>query len=204
MPGRSLTQPNACRCAGRSPAQGQQGAVLVIALIFMLVMSLLAATSLRNAASSESVLGNVRTTELAAQAAEVALRHCEASVLDILTVAAGGASAYASTFTQANILPVSSPAFWQSIASWDSRSESVYVLPLYLLNQADRGITYQRPPECMVEPVPVLLPGTSVLSTTASYVVTARGFGPEVAAADASRSHPVGSEVWLQSHIQFQ
>jgi len=204
MSGRCIGNPVAHLGACRSPASAQHGAVLVIALVFILVMSLLAVTSLRNAASSERVLGNVRTIELAAQAAELALRHCEASVQDILAVAAGGASAYASTFTPANILPVSNPAQWQSIASWDSSPALPYVLPLQLLNQAGMGITYQRPPECMVEPVPVLLTGTTVLSTTASYVVTARGFGPEVAAADASRSHPVGSEVWLQSHIQFQ
>jgi type IV pilus assembly protein PilX len=179
--------------------------VLVIAMIFLVVVSLLTMTSLHNVSTSELVLGNVRTTELAAQAADVALRHCEASVVEVLTVAAGGASAYSSTFKQANILEASSPPQWQSIASWDSTSASVYVLPLQLVNQVGMDTTtYKRPPECMVEPVPVLLPGTTVLSATAAFVVTARGFGPEVAAADASRSHPLGTEVWLQSHIQLQ
>ncbi len=177
----------------------------MIAMIFLLLVSLMTITSLHNIASSESVLGNVRTTEMAEQAAEVALRHCEAAVMDLLTVASGGASAYASQFKQANILPVSSPPQWQNIATWDSTSASVFVAPLTLVNQVglDKA-TYKRAPECMVEPVPVLLSGTTVPSTTSSFVVTARGFGPEVAAADASHSHPVGSEVWLQSHIQFQ
>jgi type IV pilus assembly protein PilX len=78
-------------------------------------------------------------------------------------------------------------------------------LPLTLVNQVGMlTVTYKRAPECMVEPVPVVLAGTAVANTSSSFVVTARGFGPEVAAADGSRSHPLGSEVWLQSHVQFQ
>ena len=42
------------------------------------------------------------------------------------------------------------------------------------------------------------------LSTTSTYVITARGFGPEVPAVDAARSRPRGSEVWLQSTIEIQ
>jgi type IV pilus assembly protein PilX len=194
-----------CRRHRAVPQPAQGGVALVIVLIFLVVISLLAATSMRNATSSESVLGNVRTTEMASQAAEVALRHCEASVLDALTVAAGGTSAYASSFKSSNILPVSSPPQWQNISNWDSAPGLPYVLPLSLVNQVGiQFAAYKRPPECMVEPVPILLAGQSVLSTTTTFVVTARGFGPEVAAADASRSHPVGSEVWLQSHIQIQ
>jgi type IV pilus assembly protein PilX len=202
MQTRSLFHHAPTRSACPLPARRQRGVVLVIALIFMVVMSLLAMTSLHNAASSERVMGNVRTTELAAQAAEVALRHCEASVVDILKVADGGVSTYASTFEKTKIQPLSSPPHWQDINTWDSNSTFVIVLPPELVKQA--GNTYKRLPECMVESVPVLLAGTNELSYTASFVVTARGFGPEVALPDADHSHPVGSEVWLQSHIQFQ
>jgi type IV pilus assembly protein PilX len=189
----------------RHPQPVQGGVALVIVLIFIVVISLLAATGMRNATSSESVLGNVRTTEMASQAAEIALRHCEASVLDVLAVAAGGSSTYTTNFELSNILPVSSPPQWQNIANWDSTSGLPYVLPRSLVNQDGiQFAAYKRLPECMVEPVPIVLAGESVLSTTTTFVVTARGFGPEVAAADASRSHPVGSEVWLQSHIQIQ
>lgn len=194
-----------CVRRSRSGKPLQRGVVLVIAMIILIIISLLAVTSLRNATSSESVMGNVRTTELAMQAAEIALRHCEASVLNVLQVAAGGTSAYASTFTLSNILPVSNLPQWQSTATWDSTSALPYVLPLNLVNQIGMSvITYKRAPECMVEPLPIVPTGTKVVSTTSFFVVTARGFGPEVAAVDGARSHPVGSEVWLQSHIQIQ
>lgn len=195
-------------CARRP--QPQRGVVLVIALILLVVISLLAVTGMRNAGSSESVLGNVRTTELATQAAEVALRHCESSVLKMQKNAKGDTSSpeatYPTTFSLAHILTASTPPHWQDTAgNWDVAPTSVYVLPLSLVNQAGMSIvvTYQRAPECMVEPLPVMLSDGTVVSTS-SFVVTARGFGPEVAAADASRSRPVGSEVWLQSHIELQ
>ena len=186
------------------PGRRQRGVVLIIALVMLVVISLLAINSIRNAASSETVAGHVRTIELATQAAEIALRHCEASVLDTLAVAAGGTSAYATTFTTFNILAPATPPRWQNMAIWDSVSAAAYVLPLSLVNQPGMSLTYQRPPECMVEPLPVMSSGTAVVNTTSSFVVTARGFGPEVAAADASRSRPVGSEVWLQSHIDLE
>lgn len=176
----------------------QKGVVLIISLIVLVVISLLAVTSLRNAGSSESVAGNARTTELATQAADIALRYCESSVLNVM----GGPAAYATTFVAANILEGSEPPKWQDMSrqtGWDSVSTAPFVLPLSSVNQA--GMTfdiYKRPPECMVEKIPAVTTGTSTF-----YVITARGFGPEVAPADASRSRPVGSEVWLQSRIEI-
>ena len=80
-------------------------------------------------------------------------------------------------------------------------SANVLVLPNALVG--GNG-TYKRPPECMIENIPIIKAGTSTVNNTASYVITARGFGPEVAAADASRTRPMGSEVWLQSHLELQ
>ena len=191
------------RAPARTAPGMQRGVVLIIALIMLIVISLLAVLSMRNATSSEAISGNVRTTELANQAAEIALRHCEAAVVNLTVVASGGTPTYTSTFVTANIqAPITSTtAQWQNTAVWDSTSTAVYVLPLTEVNQTGLGCTYLRAPECMVHPLPVMLAGTTVLSNTAAYVVTARGFGPEVA---NNRNRPQGSEVWLQSHIEFQ
>ena len=59
----------------------QRGVVLIIALVMLVIISLLAVSSMRNSGSTEEVLGNVRTTELATQAAEIALRRCEGLAL---------------------------------------------------------------------------------------------------------------------------
>ena len=174
--------------------------VLIIALILLVVISLLAVTSMRNASSSESVAGNVRTTELATQAAEIALRHCESSATRITRVLAGDTTSaeaiYSTTFVEANIMRASTSVSWQSIATWDSTSTVTFVLPSTLVGGT---ATYKRPPECMVES----LTGTTPVGESASFVITARGFGPEVAAADPSRTPPQGTEVWLQSTIEI-
>lgn len=176
------------RGRGVGLAQNQHGIVLIIALVILVIISMLAVTTLRNVGSSESISGNVRTTELAFQAAEIALRYCETQVWLSVTGAA--------TATGFTILPVSSTPTWQSTTTWDTASTSstlTFALPLSELNQAGMTMTtYQRPPECMVEAL------TS--SGTGSFVITARGFGPEVPALTGStRIRPLGSVVFLQS-----
>ena len=96
----------------------QHGVVLVIAMIMLVVISLLAVNSMRNAASTESVLGSVRTSQLASQSAEIALSHCEYSVGEVLT----SAGLYTTTFTSSNILPTSTIPNWQSTTIWDTTS----------------------------------------------------------------------------------
>ena len=179
---------------GFASSQGQHGVVLVIALVLLVLISLLAVSSLRNAGSSEMVAGNVRTTELASQAADIALRYCESKALEMTT---------------AGVTPDSTPDQWKTAATWDSpnttkpwdgTSTSAFVLPAELVNQAGMTYpTYKRPPECMIEKLPAI-----TLTTSSFYIITARGFGPEVAAAGAARSRPTGSEVWLQSSIELQ
>ena len=179
--------------------RGQRGVVLVIALVMLLVIALLTLNSMRNASSSENIAGNARTTELATQAADLALRHCEASLLYLM----GGVTPYATTFAVANVLPATQPPKWQDMSTqsgWDSSTAPVFVLPLALLNQPGMTFdTYQRSPECMVETVSADTTANSVF-----YVVTARGFGPEVPAlVGGARVRPEGSEVWLQSNIEL-
>ena len=195
--------------------------MLMIALIMLVIISMLSVSSLRNAGSTEMVLSNVRAQELATQSAEVALRHCESSVVNTMTLVSGRAATYATTFALANILPVSLPVpNWKNMATWDSVTNKVFVLPINLVNETGMATqTYKRPPECMVEPTvelltnlpvmpsassktPIRYDGTA-LSTVTAFIVTARGFGPEVAAADGSRSAPRGTEVWLQSYIKL-
>ena len=187
------------RPRARAPSQpAQRGVVLIITMVLLVVMSLLGIATLRNAGSTESAAGNVRTTELAAEAADIALRHCESSVVKLL-----GGAAYTTTFVAANMLPPSDPQKWHDMSlltGWDSTATATYILPLSLVNPASMDFAvYKRAPECQVERLPAVTTGTSTF-----YVITARGFGPEVAIADVDRSPPAGSEVWLQAHIEIK
>jgi len=195
------------RCA--SP-NGQNGVVLIIALILLVVISLLAITSLRNAGSSEAVAGNVRTTELATQAAEIALRHCESSAIQLAKNLPNSDPAfYSTTFTIASISPINSTP-WQSTVTWDtatSASTVTYAVPLDMLNQSGMTMTtYQRQPECMVGLLGGSMPTGTASVTPSAFIITARGFGPEVPAVigNAQRIRPVGTEIWLQSTIEIK
>lgn len=186
---------------GHSPTD-QHGVVLIVALILLVIISLLAVTSMRGASSAESISGNVRTTELATQAAEIALRHCEKAAIRHTKVTLGGSTDPdllnydVQGLDNTKMIWANTAVQWQNIATWDSTATSTYVLTTTTLGSG----TYKRPPECMVES----LTGTTPVSTSASFIITARGFGPEVAAADSSRTRPQGSEVWLQSTIEIQ
>lgn len=184
----------------RNHAYAQHGVVLVMALIMLVIVSLLATLSIRNAISTESVSGSVRTSQLASQAAEIALRYCEEAVVQI----------NAGTVTLTTIPTIQnyvSPPLWKDMTKWDGSSSVTanvaFVVPAASVNIVGGAATYNRRPECLVERMPMVT-SAGVISTTSTYVITARGFGPEVAAADATRSRPVGSEVWMQSTIELE
>lgn len=168
----------------------ERGVVLMIALIMMLVISVLAVTSMRNVASTERVSGNVRTTELATQAADIALRHCESSVVKHME----GAAIFTTDLPTSKIDAAGSNT-WKTLAKWDSSSYTQFVLDSSFVGGT---ATFARPPECMVE----LLTG-AVGSRPAAFIITARGFGPEVRTA-AGAGRPVGTVVWLQSTLDIQ
>lgn len=191
------------RSATTSPRRdGQRGVVLVVALIMLVIISLLATFSIRNATSTEAVAGNVRTTQLATQAAEIALRYCEDGVTQSF------ATTPTFTITPSFILSAQDPPralqkIGNNLDYWDTATSvahnAIIVIPTSALGGS---ATYSRPPECLIEAVQVLN-SSGALSTTSTFLITARGFGPEVGAASADRKRPTGSEVWLQSTIEF-
>ncbi len=197
-----LTRPN------RTCKSAQSGIVLILALIMLVVISLLTALAVRNATSSEAVNSNVRQTQLANQAAETALRYCESAVINL--VAAGTATFNFSSPPSSTTIALDA-GYIQDMATgtptsmvaanWDTTTAAnkILVLPTDSVNRSGITSTFSRPPECMVDR---LSPSTSV-SYSKNFVITARGFGPEVAAADASRSRPVGSEVFMQSSLEL-
>jgi type IV pilus assembly protein PilX len=196
-----------CVQTGDRSFKKQRGVVLIVALILLVVISLLAVTSMRGASSAESIAGNVRTTELATQAAEIALRHCESSAVQLAkNTISTDAAFYSTDFPIASISPIGSTP-WESTATWDTATASstvTYALSLDRLNRPSPELaTYKRPPECMVGLLSGGMPTGLASVTPSAFVVTARGFGPEVPAA-TTRVRPDGSEVWLQSTIEIQ
>ena len=198
------SSPKLCR-----GAHAQAGVVLILALIMLVVISMLTAIGVRNATSSEGVNANVRQTQLASQSAETALRYCEEAVINLVSLGTGTffiaspPTAATVTLSATHIHDLVSGTRTSMVAdNWDSNASGnkILLLPLSSVNHAGITTTFSRPPECMVER---LSPATSINTYSKNFIITARGFGPEVSAADASRNRPIGSEVWMQSSLEF-
>ncbi len=177
----------------RRRADRERGVVLIIALVMLVVISMLAALSIRNAQSTEGVSGNVRTTQLANEAAEIALRFCESAV-----AANAQSGATLPTGMVISGVPAGTP-LGVVTSNWDSTRTGIYQLPTTAVNNATLA-TYSRMPECVIERLQVVS-STGALTTTTTYLITARGFGPEVA---DGTGRPDGTEVFLQSTLEVQ
>jgi type IV pilus assembly protein PilX len=64
-----------------SVPRSQRGAILVVSLLLLLVLTVLAVATMRMSTSEERMAGNVRDTNLSFQAAEAAARAAEARIL---------------------------------------------------------------------------------------------------------------------------
>lgn len=172
----------------------QRGVVLVITLILLVIISMLSVFSLRSATSSETMSNNTRVVLMGNQAAEIALRYCEEAVTQI---SAGGAAIVLTSLP--SIQNYASPPKWQDLNNWDSVRTGVFTLPDAAVNQSGLTTSYNRAPECVVERLPMANPDNTT-NNSLSFVITARGFGPEVT---AGTGRPTGGEFWLQSTIEL-
>ena len=171
-----------------------RGVVLVMALILLAVIGVSSALAMRATLFSDMVSKNMRAQNLALQAAELALRHCERQVaLDpgsVVMVSALGVELE-----------------WQTEARW---TDSALTVPVGRLG-TDAG--YRTAPQCLVrlfsvdEFLGTFPPDPSTISAesrgySSDFVIlhriTARGFSPDFER-DAGGQPIAGAEVWLQS-----
>ncbi len=66
--------------------RSEKGAVLIVGLLLLLVMTIIGVTSMQTTLLEEKMAGNVRDQDLALQAAESALRDAEAWLETIVTI----------------------------------------------------------------------------------------------------------------------
>lgn len=96
-----------------SVARRQQGAVLVISLIILLVLTILGIAAMQSTTMEEKMAGNARNRDLAFQSAEAALREGEAYVENLTTTT--GFSGAGGLYSEADPDPD-----WTSTAAWTS------------------------------------------------------------------------------------
>lgn len=170
----------------------QHGAALVVSLLFLLIMTVIGVTALQVASLEERISGNLRSRNLAFQAAETALRVGEADLNKKLT---DHPNPPAPAFDCANGLygryqsdmncdgTADSHPLWQDV-DWSSGSGSVVSVPL---------ANVPNPPAYIVQivspPVRDNNSGSGSLDVTQSatssslcfYRITARGTGSTLA-----------------------
>jgi Tfp pilus assembly protein PilX len=177
------------RSTVRPRAPSQRGVVLIIGLILLMVLSMTAAYNMRGISSQH----------LAMQSAEAALRYCEVGVANFTAVASTPTLVVAYTVEPAPAPDTVLSTFtWADLTNWDGSGSAanVTVLEDNVLPLNDSGTIYKRRPECMAQ--------FYQAASTKRVVVTARGFGPDVESLSGNnRPVPKGTEVWLQSVLQF-
>lgn len=152
----------------------QRGAVLIVSLVFMLILTIIASASMRSSTLQERMAGNAKDTKLAFQAAEAALRTAETALSQINIGPFNGANGLyrlcadpADTST-ACVEP-----------DWSDHSTSVG----WLVMAADVIPDAAKPPEYFIEELVSssgandALDSDLAITTKVFYRVTARGYG---------------------------
>ncbi|CAN5434953.1 hypothetical protein BH11PSE7_BH11PSE7_21680 [soil metagenome] len=184
-----LNKTGAARMSGR--ARDQEGVVLALSLILLVIISLVAVMAVRGSLSSEQVSKNLRTNAVAMQAAETALRYCENQIMS-------GASVY-----PINELPLTStatfPTLWQTRTNWADAAIAGTLSSDVANSPNAAGVNLQVLPKCIIERYPLVTATGGV--PRESYLVTAVGYSPDYRTATAGVT--AGGEVWLQSILRY-
>lgn len=169
--------------------------MLVIALIMMAVIAISSAAAIKGAMTQDQIGSNQRAASVAMQAAESALRFCEALVFRSDLTAAQGS-------LLANIQEESvdsSNRWWQDIANWEGGTPRAFTLPTTFQFAAG---TFNRRPQCLIERVGLNAVNSSTAPGPEVFIITARGFSPDYIATNNVPTR--GSVVWLQSTVQIK
>jgi type IV pilus assembly protein PilX len=187
--------------ARRGSQRHDRGVILPLTLVVLLVLVTAGTVAARNAALSEQVSNNFRTSNVAFQAAEIGIRYCES-----LAIAITNDPATASfTPTEKNAVPaktvtITSPsdsvAVWRTRANWLASTSLVTVPAVFFKpanTQVDSGVELSNAPRCMVERLPS--------ATSERFLVTAWGRSND-STINALGQLTNGSESWLQSVLK--
>jgi type IV pilus assembly protein PilX len=144
----------------------QRGVVLPLALVMLVMVTLIAVVALRGVTSEERIAANLRSSSVAFEQSELALRYCEQIALTGGTPLNNARIDSTSTTGQA----------WRNPANWLSSFPQLQTPPTAQYQDPARPVT---PPACLIEAVraPFDPTVTSTRVDNSAYTVTAHGFG---------------------------
>lgn len=160
------------------PRQRQQGAVLVVGLLILVMLTLIGVTAMSSGMMDERMAGNSRDLNLAFQAAEAALRDGELYIQKSISPASG----FSSTCASGLCLPPTVSTPWYVSIDWISSS----VTRTYGSGTSATSLPFvASQPKYIIESIgkPAAVVGTSIAlgikpsSTGDAYRISARGVG---------------------------
>jgi Tfp pilus assembly protein PilX len=179
-----------------NPRTLQQGVVLLIALVLLVVIGFSSAFILRGTLFNNLISSNNATSQAANHAAEVALSYCEE-----LVRVPGSTPPF--IFPEPDSAGVNVVA-WQTESNW-SNANTVQV-PASVLQSGSfantTSLRYERLPRCLIERLPINRNLDPSGTRNFGFQITARGFSPEYRRA-ANGNIISGSEVILQSVLRL-
>ena len=171
----------------------ESGAVLPVALILLILLTLAGLSSAKRAITHDVVAQNLRVNEVAQQSAESALRHCEAVVMDLVDNKGAKFPADAARVGRVVIADAEAPAaLWAQPANWAAGSASRIVAPMAFTANVRAGAQGIPAPMCIAE---AMAPDR--------YLITARGHSAD-STFNANGHLITGAEVWMQSILSPQ
>lgn len=166
----------------------QRGIALAVSLILLAVIGLGSVAAIKSGLFGGLISSNLRSNQLAVQAAELALRFCERQAM---------ADPPAIVLQPLPLTNTDQPTLWADIATWTNGT--AFTLPDAAINSPQANVRYLQAPQCLVETME--LRAAAGAFDEAAFQITARGFSPDYRA-DADGA-VTGSEVWLQSTIRY-
>lgn len=156
----------------------QRGVTLLMALIFLMVLTLLGVTAVQMMGQEERMAGNARNRDIAFQAAEAALNAAEKEieaipagyVFPLATIETPGSGG---EYTFSLCLP-NSQAFWNGASAKDCKSVAKTGFDW---NAVDATKTITGVPEVAEQPKYIVEKMPDLAGPTRQYRVTARGVG---------------------------
>ncbi|QHE86831.1 pilus assembly PilX family protein [Hydrogenophaga sp. BPS33] len=164
----------------------EQGIVLPMALIMLVIISLAGLLAARNSATHEQFSNNTRTTQVARQSAEAALRFCESAVTN---------EDPAFNTIRTNIVATElepdkiADGVWNTNSNWATGASNLITYkPAFDPHVQQAAQTRAgNHPTCLIQAM-----------KNGRYLITARGLSND-AVVDRDNRLSQGSEIWLQS-----
>lgn len=179
----SATAPCIVPKAMQSKTAYQSGAVLIISLIMLLLLTLVGTTGMQSSSLEEKMAGNLRDKNLAFQAAESALKAAESSLISPAVLPAFTDAGTGGFYTETSTIPTASAILTDSF--WTTNpvaSSSVTTLgngittPVYIIQQLPAACFGTCPPDATSTPYKITVRATG--GTTNAVVILQSIYSP--------------------------